>query len=802
MVAEQHVQARRKDKDRARALLDAALAELDKAKAPEGIPAEERRRGVLITPQRPSGEAVRFEVVSGADVVPSHKVTDFSPDPRYPAGVQERAYHLEKREQQKVIQGAQQLNPELVLAKTPSALDGPPIVTERDVSGRRFVMGGNGRSMMILRAYSAGAASGAAYREALIRRAPEFGLDPSVVRAVDRPVLVRVLEGLAADAPREVLVSAVRRTNEGLTQAIDAKTLGVARGRQLSPESVAQLGEVLGDGDGTLRELMATRPEVFRAILERDRILTPSNSAEWVQPGGALTDEGKDKLEAMFVGLVLGTPDRVRATPPALLQKVERAVPFLVAVRGQTPTFDLVEVVQGAVDLLSEARGRDLSLEELLRQGSLFGREERDARVVAVAQLLETLGPRKVAEAFRRWSKVAIHDPRQETMFVSKPTQAEALRALTEEPRPNPRGGRPVAAAGSTCGRCAGGGKISPYPGTVAGCPTCSGVGRIFPKPLTKGERYDLSFQRPLFSNPGRPPSMAETPTFRLSRSGNSKRLQAEIFEGPELDQDLESARQEADWYAEEYRRHLDGGRLHPSNANTSPVALAISAKVGRWSNERERLEAEHRRAEEAYSKVVEGGGDFEARKAAMTPMLRLEGPLAVARTSEVFWKSLEPGDLRAVGGAKDPEKWKTWRKRSKVKVILRDADVKCPHRASQNMGGACEACTLKALRKIDAAKAAKVKKPKKNPGRAPPAELESRALGTKALAKDLRARFGAVLPKRINVRLLRLKGKRLRIRRGKDGGLLVKGASPKVARDLARDLDSYSGGGGRGRKK
>lgn len=816
VVAEQHVQARRKAKERAQALLEAALVEVEKSKAPEGIPAAERRRGVLITPQRPSGEPVRYEVVPAKDVVPSHKVTDFSPDPRYPAQVQERAYHLEKREQQKVIQGAQQLNPELVLARTPSALDGPPIVTEPDVSGRRLVMGGNGRSMMILRAYSAGGAAGDAYREALIRRAGDFGLEPAAVRQVERPVLVRVLEGLAADAPREVLVSAVRRTNEGLTQALDAKTLGVARGRQLSAESVAQLGEALGDGELTLRELMAARSEVFREALQRDSILTPSSSAEWVQPSGALTDEGKDKLEAMFVGLVLGTPDRVRATPPAVLQKVERAVPFLMAVRGQTPTFDLVPVVQGAVDLLVEARGRDLALDELLRQVSLFGREERDPRAVAVAELLETRGPRQVADAFRGWSKVAIHDPRQEVMFGTKPTQEEAFRVLTQGRRPNPRG-RSVAAAGQTCARCAGGGKISPWAGKIDPCPTCGGKGRLFPLALSPGELRDLALQRPLFSNPGRSPM--GSPTFRLTRAGHQKRAQAEVHEGAELDADLESARKEADWYADEFRRFKLGGRLHPSQegakiagGSAEPVVLALNAKVAHWSKERERLEGEHRHQESLYAKAVEAGADFDARKAAMSPVLRLEGPLANARAFEGLWRSLEAGDLRAEGGV-DPAKWRGRRGGNRVKVVLRDQDVSCPHRASQHMGGACEACTLKALKKIDrkAKKGAKRNpaKRRRNPrsrrpgsGKAAAVNLESKATGTRALAKDLRRRFGAVLPRRINVVLLRLKGKRLRIRRAKGGGLLVKGASPKVARDLERDLGKRTAGGGRGRTK
>jgi hypothetical protein len=105
-----------------------------------------------VTPQHPQGEPAHYAVVEAEQLVASHDPQTFAPDARYPEGVQERDYLKQPEEQRKVVMGAQQLDPALVLTDTPSAVDGPPIVT----GGTPIVLGGNGRSMMIKRAYAEG----------------------------------------------------------------------------------------------------------------------------------------------------------------------------------------------------------------------------------------------------------------------------------------------------------------------------------------------------------------------------------------------------------------------------------------------------------------------------------------------------------------------------------------------------------------------------------------------------------------------------------------------------------------------
>jgi hypothetical protein len=466
--------AKRKYQHAADELLEAAREEVALSLAAAiaaPAPAPSQRRTVIITPQKPEGETASYELVEASALVPSHRPTDFRPDSLYPP-IQERSYHSDQAEQLKVTQGAQLLRPELLLARTPSPLDGPPIVTEPPA---RIVLGGNGRSMMILLAYARFHDSAAAYRKALAERAPEFGLSRQQVEAMSAPVLVRVVDGLSANSPREQLAAAVRRYNEGLTQRMDPVTRAVAQARALSASSVTSLGAMLAHSDLSLREVMRSEPAAIVQVLMRDGVITNTNRSEWVGPGGSLTDLAKDTLEGMFLGVVMGTADRVMATPPGLLQKVERAVPHLVAV-GTTATaeYNLIPSFVRAVDALNDARTRGVTFEAFAMQGGLFGDESQlDPSTLAIGQLLNDLGPRQVGDAFKRWASYVNEDPGQARLFGDERSPRGALSVL------NGRQANPRTAPRVQCARCGGSGRVSPWAGRIDWCPVCQGTGRV-----------------------------------------------------------------------------------------------------------------------------------------------------------------------------------------------------------------------------------------------------------------------------------------------------------------------------------
>lgn len=388
--------------------------------------AGDRSATTVITPQ--GRDDARYAVFPAAELIASHEPRSFTPDPRYPGQVQEREYQHDKNEQVKVVRGAETLDPAVLLHRSPTAVDGPPLVTEDGCA-----LGGNGRTMMLKRAYATVPEKAEAYREALACSARDFGLDPREVTDTQDPVLVRVIRGTRCDDDPRELAQAVRRYNEGLTQSLDVKALGVSQSRQVSEGTIGLFGELL-QGDTSLREALTEYARPVIDALTRDGIITQQNRGRWVRPNGALTDEAKGQIEAMFLGRALGTSERVRLAPDAVLRKVERAVPYLAAVAGRNPAFDLTPVVQEAVDLATRAESSKQSIDQIAEQRDMLTAPP-SPQAVALARMLTNLNPTTIRDRFKAWAGAAAFDPSQGMLGARPPTMAEAFQTLTTAPR-------------------------------------------------------------------------------------------------------------------------------------------------------------------------------------------------------------------------------------------------------------------------------------------------------------------------------------------------------------------------------
>lgn len=382
---------------------------------------KDRRATKIITPQ--AEDRAEYRVIEAEDLIPSHNPLTFDPDPRYPSGVQEREYQFDQNEQLKVASGAGQLNPGIMLHRSPTAVDGPPLVTEDGCA-----LGGNGRSMMLKRAYAQEPARAKAYMDALKCEAGTFGISQRELAGMKEPVLVRVVKSTRCEDDPGELAKAVRRYNEGLTNVIDARALGVSQARSLSASSLSIFGSAVS-GERSLREAMQEDPGVFVAALENDRIITKQNRTKFVKASGELTNEGKDAIEAMFVGRALGNADRIRMTPAAVLQRVEKAVPYLTAVAGRNPDFDVTTSLQKAIDLVNAAKASGNSIEAELAQMPMFA-ERPTAEVVGLARVFANERPMAVRDRFKEWASVSAFDPSQGGLLGKPPSREEAFIKL------------------------------------------------------------------------------------------------------------------------------------------------------------------------------------------------------------------------------------------------------------------------------------------------------------------------------------------------------------------------------------
>ena len=135
------------DKPRASEVTQAPRASVSTARSPVALrsqhelPGEYGSDAVVKTPT--SDLPAKYKLVEAQDLTPSHNAETFAPNPSYPPGVQERAYHNSKEAQARVIQQAQNFDARYLVNTNPDAVNGPPIVTPDGT-----VLGGNSRTMI------------------------------------------------------------------------------------------------------------------------------------------------------------------------------------------------------------------------------------------------------------------------------------------------------------------------------------------------------------------------------------------------------------------------------------------------------------------------------------------------------------------------------------------------------------------------------------------------------------------------------------------------------------------------------
>ncbi len=387
------------------------------------------RKALVFTPQHPKGEWVQYGVIDIHDLIPSHSFRDFGPEPEFPPGVQERNYLGLIEEQMKVETGSINLNNDLLLTDTPSPLDGPPTVTE---GKKALVAGGTGRSLMAKRAFDADPAKAASYKAELLRRADMFGLDKAAIENEPTPFLVRVVLGLHDTPDHKDLIAAVRRFNEGMTQKLSERGRAIAEARTMTQGTVEDIGNLLtANGESTLREVMRDKPLAMVALLRRGGVITPQNQMEWLT-NGMLSDSAKDRIEAMFVGRVMDSEERMNRTRPLLLAKVERIATSLMRVAGQAPKYDETATVRRAVDFINEAEARGVSTDDMLMQEQMFATAPPPAPdVIAMADLLKGTGQKSLQARFRQWDDLLTGAP----LFQKTPPTIEDARKVLFAPK-------------------------------------------------------------------------------------------------------------------------------------------------------------------------------------------------------------------------------------------------------------------------------------------------------------------------------------------------------------------------------
>lgn len=364
-----------------------------------------------------------YAIVELSDLIPSHNAATFKPNPAYPPGCQQRDYTHDQSEQQKVQRNAQHWNPRFVITDTPSAVDGPPIVTPTLV-----VLGGNSRTM------SAELVDDwKPYRSYLEKAAAIYGFTKDDITPFRRPFLVRVVN---VDMTQCALYS--NKLNKGLTQGLDLSTETISYARQLSAEDVQRVGSILEQsGDDTLSKFLekVSNERALTDIFRRAKIITDQTGSTWVDPkSGRLSEQGRLLTERTLLGAVLPDKALVDAARQYTNQLLKTLSP-MIRMQNLPDNWNLTPAIQDAIRAESERRSKGSNKRDFLAQES-FDRPPIPELVRSIWDALDS-GPKSWAAFLNGYVKQAEREQALEGGgsfgFDAPKTQQQVIDDLLEK---------------------------------------------------------------------------------------------------------------------------------------------------------------------------------------------------------------------------------------------------------------------------------------------------------------------------------------------------------------------------------
>ncbi len=363
-----------------------------------------------------TSEQARYEVWELDDVIPSHDPENgFARREDYPAAAQERPYHSDAGEQEKVRGNALSYQPAFVVNSDPTAGNGPPIITREGI-----VLGGNSRTMTLQLVYADRPDSAAAYRQTLTDQAAGFGLDPAALEGMRRPILVRVVDERMT--PEEMAVKS-RLYNQTTTQKLQAKAEGVSRARMISPATLAALSVDMADFD-TLRQFLdSPRSKGFVGLLLQDGVIEQTEISSLTEKGGRLNDSGKKLVEDALRGMVVADYDVLEALPASVLNKLDRTIPALARLKARGEGWDMGHVLTAALRIVGKAAAEGRKVEGWLGQADLLDTDPEKKRpaVQALALTFANATQKEVAARFEVMAGEAERRTKGQGALIARP---------------------------------------------------------------------------------------------------------------------------------------------------------------------------------------------------------------------------------------------------------------------------------------------------------------------------------------------------------------------------------------------
>lgn len=364
----------------------------------------------------------KYSVKELNDIQASHGGLTFQPNPKYSL-TNDRDYKSADN-QGKVVQGALpgQFKPAFHITDNPDATNGPPLI---DSQGN--VIGGNGRTMTLQRVYQYNPAGAQAYKDLLTQKAGQFGIDPTQIAGMKRPVLVRQI----SDQDLGNSQNAVTDFNKTGTAELRPAERSIADSRRVSQSTLDDIGGKLQDAgaDSTLTDVLKGKSgsEVLNKLID-DGVISPQERAKYAS-GDTLTPDGQQRISKLLVGRFFRDPAQIDTIPTTIKNKIERIAAPLASLEDKGE-WSLTPQVQQGLDLLEDARahGGGKNLDMFVKQNSLLSAQSYSPEAIAMAKTLQAMPQRQLVSAIAHYVEDAAHYSQGPDLFGTAPkSPAESL---------------------------------------------------------------------------------------------------------------------------------------------------------------------------------------------------------------------------------------------------------------------------------------------------------------------------------------------------------------------------------------
>ena len=385
----------------------------------------------------PNGEvrAGQFALVELDDLIASHNERTFSPSKGYPTNasgdsINDRNYSGDKTAQAKIIQIAQNLDPDRLIVTSRTANGTPIVVTaeEKKIGKENYkvldhpkyiVISGNNRTMSLKLAKKDYPDRFAEYQDFLEEEIDVFGLSNSDLKKFKNPIIVRFDFDVAKLNTTEL--SKYNQDEKKSERPID-KAIKLGNLIDENQQCKSVISNIVGKYETFSEFYQNYRDEkaMFSSLTDCN-VITKQDQPKYFSEIG-FNKSGKELIENLLAGMILSKKALIAAEELKSYKNIIiTSLPVLIS-NDSFKEESLKKSINEAFEIESKIRSSGLDFSSWINQKSLF-EEAPDRKSLYLNRLLST-GRNNFKKSVEKYNE-SIKNNQEENLFGNKPTQEE-----------------------------------------------------------------------------------------------------------------------------------------------------------------------------------------------------------------------------------------------------------------------------------------------------------------------------------------------------------------------------------------